>query len=353
MRTLKEATLSGKTAIIRIDVNVPMKNGKIVDDTRIKAVLPTIKYVAARAKKVVLIAHLGRPDGKRVQVLSLRPIAQRLEQLLKKKILLLPSCKKMKDKIKNAKEKIVMLENIRFHKEEEQNSAQFAKELASYGDVFVNDAFSVCHRAHASVVGITKHLSAYAGFLVEKEVRMLSLKNPKHPFVAVLGGAKIDTKLKLIESLSKRVDALLLGSAMAEAVVKRKLRFKRVLLPIDILDENGKAKTWKTLKGAALDIGPQSAQMFAQIILQAKTVFWNGPVGKFEEKKFAKGTEVIAKAVKNVKGVTIAGGGETLEALKKWNVKCTFISTAGGAALEFIEGKKLPGLVALEAYAKR
>lgn len=372
MKSLKKAVLKGKVVLVRVDFNVPLKDGKVMDDSRIQAALPTIRFLLRTAGKVVLCSHLGRPGGKVVKGLRMDPVAVVLERLVKRKVLKLDDCIGRKEAIENAAQKLVLLENLRFHEGEEANSRAFARQLAAQADVFVNDAFAVCHRRHASVVGVPKFLPSFPGFLLEREVRELSrLDNPVSPYVAVLGGAKVSSKIGAIRSLLKRADSVLVGGAMALTfigslgfdvgksrvekdkydVARRLIKSRRIILPVDFVCDDKKVYDWDSLPGSgkALDIGPESSRIFSEIILKSNTVFWNGPVGVFEESPFQKGTRMIAKAVSSCKGFTVVGGGDTLSAIHKFRVVgFSHVSTGGGASLEFVEGKALPGIRALE-----
>lgn len=389
-KTIKDIDLKGKRVLMRVDFNVPLDDKlNITDDIRIRAALPTIKYALDNGAKVILMSHLGRPDGKVVDSMRLTPVAARLEKLLGRKV------KKTDDCIGEAVKKVIstmkpgdvaLLENLRFHAEEEKNDPAFAKELASLGDIFVNDAFGTAHRAHASTEGVTKYLESVAGFLLEKEIQYLggAVDNPKRPFAAILGGAKVKDKIKVIDNLLNKVDVLLIGGGMAYTFLKAKGKAigsskldkdgfdtaKRaldkaagknipILLPIDniIADKYDSGADTK-LVGAnipdgwmGLDIGPKTIKLFEDKLKDAKTVVWNGPLGVFEMDKFAKGTEEIAKFLANLKGATtVIGGGDTAAAMSKFKVddKMTHISTGGGASLEYLEGRGLPGIDALQ-----
>ena len=384
MRLLKDLDVKQKKVIVRVDFNVPLDtHGRVVDDTRIRAALPTIKYLLKQKAAIILISHLGRPGGKVVEGLRMNSVAKRLQTLLKKKVVKLDEC--ISPDVEDAAEKlkpgeIILLENVRFNPEEEANNPDFAGALASLGKVFVSDAFGTLHRSHASVVGIAKRLPSAAGFLVEKEVKQLSklLKKPKKPFVAVLGGAKVSDKIEVIKNLLKKVDKLLIGGAMAYTLLKAqghgignskfepgklglakkllKLGKKKIVLPVDnVVAKEPKQKS--KVVGVdipdglvGLDIGPETAALFCSAVKKAKTVFWNGPLGMFEVKQLAKGTNIVAKCISKVRGFTVVGGGDSVEAVKalKLEKKFSHVSTGGGAALEFLEGKKLPGIIALE-----
>lgn len=388
-KTIKDVDLKGKRVLMRVDFNVPLDdNLNITDDIRIRAALPTIKYAVEKGAKVVLMSHLGRPDGQVVEKLRLAPAAKRLEKLLGKSIIAPKDCvgddvKKALAGMKNGD--VALLENLRFHAEEEANDPAFAKELASLGDLFVNDAFGTAHRAHASTEGVTHYLPSVAGFLLEKEIQYLgnSVDNPKRPFVAILGGAKVKDKIKVIDNLLNKVDALIIGGGMAYTFLKAqgkaignskldkdgfdtaraaldKAKKKKIpmLLPIDnIVADKFDANAQTQLVGdnipdgwMGLDIGPGTIKLFENTLKDAKTIVWNGPLGVFEMDKFAKGTEEIAKYIAGLKGVvSIIGGGDTAAAMTKFKVdnKMSHISTGGGASLEYLEGKGLPGIDAL------
>jgi phosphoglycerate kinase len=388
-KTIKDVDLKGKRVLIRVDFNVPLDDKlNITDDIRIRAALPTIKYALEKQAKVILMSHLGRPDGKVVDSMRLNPCAKRLGELLGKNVAKTDDCigpevKKAVDAMKPGD--ILLLENLRFHAEEEKNDPAFAKQLASLGDVFVNDAFGTAHRAHASTEGVTKYLPSVAGFLLGKEIEYLgnAVDNPKRPFVAILGGAKVKDKIKVIDNLLNKVDALIIGGGMAYTFLKAKGRtigaskldkdgFETarlaldkaakknipILLPVDnVIADKFDANANTELVGEdipdgwmGLDIGPKTIRLFEDKLKTAKTVVWNGPMGVFEMDKFAKGTEEIAKFLSTLKGcTTVIGGGDTAAAMSKFKVedKMTHISTGGGASLEYLEGRGLPGIDAL------
>lgn len=389
-KTVKDIDIKGKRVLVRVDFNVPLdENGNITDDTRIVAALPTIEYILNQNASVILMSHLGRPKGEVKENLRLNPVAKRLEELLKKPVKKLNDCigKEAEEAAKNIKPgDVILLENLRFHKEEEKNDEEFAKKLASLGDVYVNDAFGAAHRAHASVAAITKFLPSVAGFLLAKEIYYLGnlLKNPERPFIVILGGAKISTKIGVINNLLDKVDKMLIGGGMTFTFLKSKglnigtsivetekeveafeiLRKaqneeKEIVLPDDVvvadeIKEDAKTKIVDIYQipdnMGGVDIGPKTIKKFKKIINEAKTIFWNGPMGVFEIDKFAEGTKEIAKAVANSNAVTVVGGGDSISALKKFNLldKITHVSTGGGASLEFVEGKPLPGIVSLQ-----
>jgi phosphoglycerate kinase len=390
-RSVKDLDLAGKRVFIRVDFNVPIKNGTIGDDTRVRASLPTIEYALGKGATVILASHLGRPKGKPNPEYSLRPVATRLAELLGRPVEFADDCvgPAAQAAIDRAARggKVVLLENLRFHPEEEKNDSAFAGQLASLADVYVNDAFGSAHRAHASTEGIVHHVKqAAAGLLMADEIEHLTkvLEHPERPFVAVLGGAKVSDKLEVIENLIPRVDALLIGGAMAYTFFKArgiavgkslveedlldaardiearaKARNLRLELPVDHvvapkLEAGAPAETLAVGDAAigermGLDIGPKTIELYRSVIAGAKTVTWNGPMGVFEIDAFARGTIEIAKAVADVKGTTVIGGGDSIAAVAKAGVtdRITHISTGGGASLEFLGGRKLPGVVAL------
>jgi phosphoglycerate kinase len=390
-RSITDLDVNGKRVFIRVDFNVPIKNGAITDDTRIRASLPTIKYALDHGAIVILASHLGRPKGKPNPEYSLKPVAGRLAELLGRAVEFAEDC--VGDAARAAIDraakgsKVVLLENLRFHSEEEKNDNGFAKELASLADVYVNDAFGSAHRAHASTEGIVHHVTqTAAGLLMAAEVQYLGkiLEHPERPFVAVLGGAKVSDKLEVIQNLVPRVDALLIGGAMAYTFFKaRGLPVGKSLVENDLVEaareveQQAKSRNLrfelpsdhvvapKLEAGAAtetldvddpaigdrmgLDIGPKTIARYRDVIAGAKTVTWNGPMGVFEIDAFANGTIAVAKAVADVNGTTVIGGGDSIAAVAKAGVtdRITHISTGGGASLEFLGGRKLPGVVAL------
>ncbi len=383
--SIKDLDINGQRVFIRVDFNVPLKNGVIGDDTRIKSSLPTIEYALAQGATVVLASHLGRPKGKVNPDMSLRPIADLLTQLLGKPVAFATDC--IGEQASAAKGDIVLLENLRFHPEEEKNDAAFAQALASLATRYVNDAFGAAHRAHASVEGITHFFERpAAGLLMEKELQYLghALENPERPFVAILGGAKVSDKIDVIQNMLGKVDRLIIGGAMAYTFFKSrgvavgrslveddklgeakaieadaKKRGVALLLPTDHVVtaklEAGAAHEVLAVGDAAIgdrmgvDIGPASIAAYTAAIADAKTVVWNGPMGVFEIDAFAVGTNAVAQAVAAVKGTTIIGGGDSIAAVKKAGIadRITHISTGGGASLEFLGGQTLPGVAAL------
>ncbi len=389
-KTAEDIDVAGKRVFLRVDFNVPMdKAGAISDDSRIKACLPTIKYLMNHDARVIICSHLGRPDGKVVESLRLTPIARRLSELLSKPVEALRQCigTEVDDAIDRLKDgNVVLLENIRFHPQEETNDPAFAKALSQLADVFVNDAFGASHRAHASVVGVAKYLPAVSGFLMEKEIEALSgtLENPKRPFATMVGGAKVSGKLAVLDNIIKKVDALLIGGGMAATFLKsmgygigtsmiendrldyvRQLMEKtksegtRLLLPKDSvvaerLEAGASTKTVPVTKipdGWTIgDIGPDTIREFSTELKKCKTVAWNGPVGVFEISEFANGTRSLIKVLADLKATTVIGGGSTAEAVIEMGLadKMSHVSTGGGASLEFMEGKVLPGVAVLQ-----
>jgi len=388
-RTIRDVDPSGKKVFVRVDFNVPLADGAVADDTRIRAALPTIQYLLEHGAAVALCSHLGRPKGPDPK-LSLRPVARRLGELLEREVALLPDSVGSPVRAAIAKLRggdVVVLENVRFHAEEEKNDPAFAKELASGYDLYVNDAFGAAHRAHASTEGVAKILPAYAGLLLEKELVALGglLTAPQRPFLAIIGGAKVSTKIDVLRALLARVDALAIGGGMANTFLlatghkigrslaepdragearaildDAKTQGKRVLLPIDVLcassvDEAGaRAATVKGIDDvsddlAIVDIGPRTIERYADEIRRAKTIFWNGPVGVFEIPAFATGTKRVAELLASSGAVTVVGGGESVQAVEELGLagKMTHVSTGGGASLELIEGKTLPGVTAI------
>ena len=388
-KTVKDIDLKGKRVFVRCDFNVPMdENQNITDNTRIVAALPTIKYLLEQNCKIILASHLGRPKGEFKPEFSLLPVAKELSKLLNKEVIMAKDVigEETIQKALNLKEgEIMLLENVRFHKEETENNPEFAKKLASMAEVFVNDAFGTAHRAHASTTGIADYLPAVSGFLIEKELKFLgnAVNNPERPFVAILGGAKVSDKIGVIDSLLEKVDTLMIGGGMAytffkaqgyevgnsiceldkldlakSAMEKAKQKGVKLLLPVDTKigkefkeDTESKIVKWTEIPAdwEGFDIGPETIKMFIEELETAKTVVWNGPLGLFEFEQFAIGTNAIAKALAELDATTIIGGGDSAAAVKKAGLedKMTHISTGGGASLEFLEGKKLPGIECL------
>jgi phosphoglycerate kinase len=386
--TVRDINVKGKKVIIRLDFNVPLDESfHITDDRRITAALPTIQYALSNgASKVILMSHLGRPKGTGFEKeFSLQPVAKRLQELLKEKVLLLNDCvgPAVKEAIAKSSERVILLENLRFHKAEEKNDPAFAKELASLADVYINDAFGTAHRAHASTAGITKYLPSVAGFLIEKELQYLgnAINNPKRPLVIILGGAKVSDKIDLIKNLIPKADSIIIGGGMAYTFLKAqgisignsKLEKDKVDMARDLMEQAKKAGVEIALTTdfvitqsftsddckisdvipdgwESLDIGPKTIEKYKSILSKAKTVVWNGPLGVFERDAYAKGTRAIADYLASLKDVTvIIGGGDSAAAVAKFGLedKMTHISTGGGASLEFLEGKELPGIAAL------
>lgn len=341
MKGLKEADVKGKRIILRADLDVPLEEGKVVDDTRLKALLPTLKYLLKeKAKSVLIIGHLGRPKSKRDPELSLKPVADHLAKLLDKRIKFLPNYQ-----LPTTNYQLSVLENLRFWPGEsldparDKEAQKFAEKLASLGDLYVNEAFAVSHRKHASIVGIPKLLPAYAGFQLEKEVEELSnvLENPKRPLVFILGGAKVKTKKPLVPRFAKVADKILLGGLL---MFSQELEgTPKVVFPVDAVE--------------AYDIGPKTIDLFIKEITKAGTVVWNGPLGMWEDNRYELGTRAIAEALSVCPAKTIVGGGDTIAALNAFDLldKIDHISLGGGAMLQFLAGKKLPGIEALGSYS--
>ena len=388
-KTVKDIDLKGKKVFVRCDFNVPMDEERnITDNTRIVAALPTIKYLLEQNCKIILASHLGRPKGEVKPEYSLAPVAKELSRLLNKEVIMAKDVigPDAMEKAKNLKEgEILLLENVRFHREETDNDPEFSKKLASMAEIFVNDAFGAAHRAHASTAGIAAYLPAVSGFLIEKELKFLgyALYNPERPFVAILGGAKVSDKIGVIDSLLEKVDTLIIGGGMAYTFFKaqgyevgnslceldkldlaRKLMEKaktkgvKLMLPVDTkvgkefkVDTESKTVKYTEIPAdwEGFDIGEETIKMFSDEIRKAKTVVWNGPLGLFEFPQFAIGTNAIAKVLSEIDATTIIGGGDSAAAVEKAGLadKMTHISTGGGASLEFLEGKKLPGIEAL------
>ncbi len=391
---LSSSDFKGKKVLVRVDYNCPIANGKVSDDSRIQATLPTLDFLLNQGAMPILMSHLGRPKGNRVPEMSLKPVADRLTEIAAEKwgakVIFAEDC--IGSEVDQAiteqsqtEKSIVLLENLRFHKAETENDEEFAKKLASLGELFVQDAFGTVHRAHSSTEAVTKFLPSYAGFLVEKELKNLGelIINPPRPFVAIIGGAKVSTKLEVLENLSKKVNTLLIGGGMSYTFLKAKdipvgssiveddfqgqafsmmtraqNSGKEFELPVDHLatnevSEKGKAKVVAQNgipdEWYGVDIGPKTIALYEEKIKNAGTVFWNGPLGVFEIDKFSKGTVAIAKALSKTKAKTIVGGGDVISALHKFKLadNITHISTGGGASIEFLTGKKLPGLVPL------
>lgn len=390
-KTVKDIEVQGKRVIVRCDFNVPMKEGVITDDIRIVSALPTVKYLMEQGAKVILMSHMGRPDGEPNMKYTLKPVAERLSQLLGQEVLFISSPVVVDDQVRAAaaslqEGQLMLLENVRFRKEETKNGADFAKELASLADIFVNDAFGTAHRAHSSTAGVADYLPAVSGFLIEKEVEFLgnAVENPKRPFLAIMGGAKVGDKIPVIENLLKKVDTLIIGGGMSytffkaegleigtsildedslelagELVKKAEAAGVKLLLPVDVICADAFANDAKTLVAdkdkmpadmMGLDIGPKTVEIYRKAIAEAETIVWNGPMGVFEMENFAGGTRAVAEALAESKAVTVIGGGDSAAAVEQFGLaeKMTHISTGGGASLEFLEGKVLPGIAVLE-----
>ena len=389
-KTVRDIELTGKKVFVRCDFNVPMdENKNITDNRRIVAAIPTIKYLIEQNCKVILSSHLGRPKGEFKPEYSLAPVAVELSKQLGQEVLMAKDVigESAKTLATNLQEgQVMLLENVRFHKEETDNDLEFAKELASMAEVFVNDAFGTAHRAHASTEGVSHYLPSVSGFLIEKELKFLgeALNNPERPFVAILGGAKVSDKIGVIDSLLEKVDTLMIGGGMAytfykaqgygvgnslcepdkcdlalELMVKARDKGVNLILPVDTKigkefkeDTESKTVAWTEIpdEWEGFDIGEKTIEMFKEELKTAKTVIWNGPLGLFEFEQFAIGTNAIAEALANLDATTIIGGGDSAAAVEKAGLaeKMTHISTGGGASLEFLEGKKLPGIECLQ-----
>ena len=390
LNTIREADLKNKRVLIRVDFNVPLKDGKVTDATRIVAALPTINYILSQpGTSLVVMSHFGRPKGKKNPDFSMVPVGKKFEELLGKPVkvasdVIGPEVKKEVEALKPGE--VLLLENCRFYPDEEANNPEFAKELASYGDIYVNDAFGTAHRAHASTEGVAHYLPAYAGFLIEKEVKFMAplLENPDKPFVAIIGGSKVSSKISVLESLVKTCDTIVIGGGMAYTFLKVQghaigkslveddfldtaknflsaaaKKGVNVILPVDHICADNFAEDAKPVLVDAIDIpenlmgmdiGPKTTKAIVDALASAKSVVWNGPMGVFEFAAFAKGTEAVAKALAASKAITVVGGGDSVAAINKFGLadKISHVSTGGGASLEFLEGKVLPGIKALE-----
>lgn len=389
-KNVKDIDVTGKRVLVRVDFNVPLNDaGEITDDTRIRAALPTIKYLVEKGARVILMSHLGRPKGKPDDKLRMDPVARRLEELLGRPVTKVNDCvgEAPRAAVKGMREgDVVLLENLRFHEGEKKNDENFARQLAELGDIYVNDAFGTAHRAHASTQGVAKYLPAVAGFLLEKEINMLGkvINNPERPFTAIIGGAKVSDKIGVLDNLIEKVDTLIIGGGMAntflkakgydmgksllepdkietakELIAKAENKNIELLLPVDlvvapevkpeaesrVVSADGVPAEWM-----ALDIGPETAENFGKSVKNSATVVWNGPMGVFEMEPFAKGTIAVAEALAGSNATTVVGGGDSAAAVKKADVagRITHVSTGGGASLEFLEGKTLPGVAALQ-----
>ena len=387
--SLANMNVANKTVFVRVDFNVPLKDGVITDDTRIRATLPTLRHLIGAGAKVVIASHLGRPKGERKPEFTLAPCAKRLSELLEQPVRFVEDCigdvpAKAVSEMQSGD--VVVLENLRFYKEEEKNDPTFAKALAELAEVGVNDAFGVSHRAHASVEGITKYLPMGAGFLLEKEIRYVvgAVEHPEHPFASIIGGAKVSDKIEVISNLLPKVEVLIIGGGMAntfvaaqgynvgtslveadkfelarELIARAKETNTNLLLPVDfvVADAFSETANHKVVDATAiedgwmaLDIGPKSRELFAAALAPMKMIVWNGPMGVFEMEAFAGGTNAVAQAVADASTITIVGGGDSVAAIEKSGLshKISHISTGGGASLEYLEGKVLPGIAALQ-----
>lgn len=384
-KTVRDIDLKGKRVLMRVDFNVPMENGQVTDDKRIRAALPTIQYVLDQGASVILMSHLGRPKGGPDPAFSLKPVADVLAKLLGRPVQMAPDCvgpqvEAMAKALKPGE--VLMLENTRFHAGEEKNDLELAKQMAALGDVYVNDAFGSAHRAHASTEGVARFLPAVAGFLMEQELEYLgrATANPEHPYIAILGGAKISDKILVVENLLAKCDKLIIGGGMANTFLAAKgynmqdslveessietakalleKHGDKIVLPVDAViadrfDAEANSQVVDVDKIPAgwrmLDVGPKTLELYRQTLAGAKLIVWNGPVGVFEFPKFAEGTFTLAKMLAESGATTVIGGGDSASAVKKAGVakQMTHVSTGGGASLEFLEGKELPGVAAL------
>ena len=390
-KTVRDIDVKGRKVIERCDFNVPMADGKITDDTRITSSLPTINYLLDQGAAVILMSHMGRPKGKADMNYTLKPVADRLSALLGRQVMFISSPDVVDDRVKAAAAalkpgQVMLLENVRFRKEETDNDPEFAKELASMADIYVNDAFGTAHRAHASTAGIASYLPSVSGFLIEKEIRFLgdAVNDPARPFVAIMGGAKVSDKIPVIENLLTKVDTIMIGGGMAytffkamgleigtsildeesiglagDLLEKAEKSGVKMLLPADVVcagefsnDAPARICSREDIPAdmMGMDIGPETVRIYSAEIEKASTVVWNGPMGVFEMENFARGTRSIAEALSRCSGVTIIGGGDSAAAVEQFGLagKMTHISTGGGASLEFLEGKELPGVAVLE-----
>jgi len=385
-KTIKDISVNGKKVLVRVDFNVPLKDGAVADDTRIRAALPTINYLLEEGAALILCSHLGRPKGERKPEFSLKPAANRLGEMIDKNVQFVDDC--LGKKVKQAVDEldfgeVLVLENTRFYTGEKKNDPEMAKELASFGEVFVNDAFGTAHRAHASTVGVTNYLPSVAGFLLEKEIQFLdkTIENPDRPFIAILGGAKVSDKIGVIKNLLEKADSVLIGGGMANTFFKAmgleiadslveddaldtaielmEEGSTKLVLPVDVViasafDNDAVKKEQKVADVPSgwriLDIGHATIAKFSEIIQKAATVVWNGPMGVFEMPNFAEGTFRVAQAIADSNAVSIIGGGDSAAAINKAGLseKISHVSTGGGASLEMLEGIKLPGLMALD-----
>lgn len=388
-KTMKDFDVKGKRVLCRVDLNVPMQDGKVTDDTRIKAVIPTIEYLTEQGAKVILVSHLGRPKGEVVEDLRLDPVAEHLSNLLGKEVLKADKVfgKEVEDAVSQMPEGgILLLENVRFEAGEEKNDPALVEEFTKFADIFVNDAFGTSHRAHASTVGVAEKLPAAAGFLMEKEIEVLgnALENPKRPFTAIIGGAKVKDKINVIDNLLDKVDNLIIGGGLAYTFIKaqgneignslleedkidlanefmRKAKEKNVnfLMPVDVVVANDFSDAADTkivpvneipADWEGLDIGPETREIYRKTIQESALILWNGPMGVFEMNSFAGGTREVAAALADTEGFSIIGGGDSAAAVEQFGFaeQMDHVSTGGGASLEFMEGKVLPGIAALD-----
>ncbi len=390
-KTVKDIDVKGKRVLVRCDFNVPMKDGKITDDIRITSAIPTIKYLVEHQAKVILMSHMGRPEGEPNMKYTLEPVAKRIEELMGQPVTFVSSPVVVDDNVRKAADGLqagglMLLENVRFRKEETKNIDTFTKELASLGEVFVNDAFGTAHRAHCSTAGLAEYMPTVSGFLIEKEVQFLgnAVEKPARPFVAIMGGAKVGDKIPVIKNLLNKVDTLIVGGGMVftfykaqgleigksildedniglakELLEEAKKLGVKMLLPVDCVcakefSNDAEKGTFDCDKLPAdmmgMDIGPKTVELYKKAIAEAKTVVWNGPMGVFEMENFAAGTRAIAEAMAASDAVTVIGGGDSAAAVEQFGLKAkmTHISTGGGASLEFLEGKVLPGIAAIE-----
>jgi len=390
-KTIRDIDVKDKKVLVRCDFNVPMQDGVITDDNRITAALPTVEYLREQGAKVILMSHMGRPKGQPKMEYTLQPVADRLSQLLGQDVKFVSSPVVVDDAVRAAAAElaegdIMLLENVRFRKEETDNEAGFAKDLADLAEIFVQEAFGTAHRAHASTAGVADYLPAVSGFLIEKEVKFLggAVDEPERPFVAIMGGAKVGDKIPVIENLLKKVDVLIIGGGMAytfykamgfeigksildadnidfakELLEKAEAAGVKMLLPIDVVCADAFSNDANTVivdrdqmpaDMEGLDIGPKTVELYKETLLAAKTVVWNGPMGVFEMPNFAKGTKAIAEILAETEAVTIIGGGDSAAAVEQFGLadKMSHISTGGGASLEFLEGKVLPGIAVIE-----
>ena len=380
-KTIQNVSFRNKRVLLRLDLDVPLKNNRVVDDSRLKNSLPTLKYLSQQQATIIIIGYLGRPNGKRVSSLSLKPVCEALAKMMKQTIVFVSDCKGKQVRVQVHKaqpQSILMLENLRFHPQEEENDLSFAIELSSLADVFVNDSFATMHRSYAGIIGVTKYIPSYMGLSADKEIQELTkIHNPKRPLVVILGGAKVSDKIETLRSLCKKADFLLVCGAMMFAflkaqkydvgismldtqgvpLAKKLLHKKNILLPLDVVvakNRTSKSKivpvTKIPINMAGFDIGPATIQKYIRVIKRARTVFWNGPAGLAEIRAFSEGTNALATAIAKLHATTIICGGDTHAAIRKLRMqsKYTHISLGGGASLEFLSGKKLPGIRALE-----